>query len=237
MTRYSFAYQNFKKRLGEVETLLRRAKCLEKQSVRGTQPLAYVAEINALCRGCVVMLSGHVEGYIKDLGDIAIDRIYDRRVDRSKIPKKFFYFISKEHFDNIKDTSDVTSLSENMFVFLQGDAMYWRESGPFVARIPTDKFQKGFANPSSKKISKYFSRFGFRGYRNEMNRILKSQAQPTFNMLDNIVTARNGIAHGDLNVIRTPLDVSEMVDVMKVFCRTTDQVFGAWCSQNLCSIR
>ena len=48
-------------------------------------PLGSAEKINAICRGGIVLLCGHVEGYIKELGELALTNIYEKEVCKSKI--------------------------------------------------------------------------------------------------------------------------------------------------------
>ena len=69
MSRYTPVYSSFCTRLDEVETLRQFALIRERED-----PIGLRREINALCRGSVVLLSSHVEAYIKELGELAVCR-------------------------------------------------------------------------------------------------------------------------------------------------------------------
>lgn len=52
-------------------------------------PLGNAEKISAICRGGIVLLCGHVEGYIKDLGELELTNIYEKEfVNQS--PPPFF---------------------------------------------------------------------------------------------------------------------------------------------------
>ncbi len=232
MPRYSRAYSAFRSRLGEVEILNAAAK---KKEV--ADPVKLADEINALCRGAIVLLSSHVEAYVKELGEVALDSFYEKRIPRELFSDKLFYHISKDSFDEIKNTSDPEKIAKKIFSFIYSDLEYWSKSGPFNDQIPSDRFNSGFSNPAFSKIKAYFSRFGYETYHHDFYTRLAAEAQPTTNMLDHLVATRNNIAHGDPTATKTPKDIKEMILVISQFCRITDQVFSDWCKVNFCSIR
>ena len=69
MARYTKVYGEFTMRLNEVHLLRKKAGALN----RGALALRRGPEISALCRGAVVLLSSHIEAYVKELGSGPID--------------------------------------------------------------------------------------------------------------------------------------------------------------------
>src|SRR4051812_17780568 len=110
MARYTSAYVSFISRLVEVEILYRAAARKERQD-----PVSHRDEINALCRGAIVLLSSHLEAYIKELGEVTLTAIQSKAVTRSNIAAQFFFHISKDLLKEIKDTSDPIRIAEKLF--------------------------------------------------------------------------------------------------------------------------
>jgi hypothetical protein len=108
VSRYTIAYSEFVKRTSEVSLLASRASQIERSR------LAYQGgeEINALCRGAMVLLSSHIEAYVKEVGEVALDAIYSKKVCRSRIKSQFFYYASKARLKRIKDSSLPDSVSK-----------------------------------------------------------------------------------------------------------------------------
>lgn len=233
MSKYTSVYSEFVARLVEVQLLQKKAAALQ----RRTDALRRGEEINALCRASVVLLSSHIEAYIKELGEHVVDCMYRRNVCRSKVSNNFFYHISKEKIEAIKSTSDHARISDFIFDFLDKDSMLWGKADPFPRSIDIGIFNKGFANPKFEKVKAYLGRFGYENYRKDFLRDLGNQGNLTINSLDAIVNARNAIAHGDPEATKTPEELKTLLDMSKIFCRTTDRVFSRWCYNNLCSIR
>ena len=232
MGRYTLAYSSLSRRLVEVEILYRAAAIKEKKDAIG-----FSDEINALCRGAIVLLSSHLEGYVKELGEITLNAIHTRSVNRTAVVKRFFYHISKDLINEIKDTSDPERIAEKVFSFLASDLVFWERTGAFPIPLPTDRFNSGFSNPSYLKIVKYFNRFGYHAYRTDLTNILRANYTVTTNMVNHLVDVRNKIAHGDPTATKTPSDVRDMVRIIREYSRVTDSLFGSWCKANLCPIR
>lgn len=232
MSRYTVSYSEFIARLREVELL--RAAAAHKEL---TDPVGLRNEINALCRGAIVLLSSHVEGYIKDVGEAALDAFFTKSVDRTGISSRTFYHISKDVIDEMRDTADTIKIADKIFDFIATDMSFWSKSGPFTTPIPADRFNRGFSNPKFRKVRAYFNRFGYEEYGKDFYAKLRADAKITENMLDHLVDIRNNIAHGDLSATKTPSDLRDMISIVGRFCRTTDDIFSNWCRDNYCSIR
>ena len=232
MAKYTSAYSSFVSRLSEVNDLGKTAAAREREDAISNR-----YHISALCRGSIVLLSAHLEAYIRELGEITLDAIVAKRVDRSVVAPRFFYHISKPILEEIKDTTDQDKIAEKVFRFLSTEYDHWIKTGPFTMSIPADAFNKGFSNPAYSKICKYFNRFGCDTYHTELARYLRADFQPATNMVNHLVEIRNKIAHGDYMASKTPLEVMDMVTFIKLFCSATDSVFASWCTKHLCTIR
>lgn len=196
MARYTSAYSSFFLRLTEVELLRRFAATKEK-----ADPVQLRNEINALCRGAVVLLSAHLEAFVKELGEVALTSIHHKAVSRNNLASQFYYHISKDIISEVKDTSDHGKIAEKIFSFLQSDVIYWDRTGPFPNPLPADRFNDGFSNPAFDKIRAYFNRFGYQDYQRDLAANLQANFNSTKNMVDHLVDTRNKIAHGDIDII------------------------------------
>lgn len=232
MARYTSAYSALVVRLGEVETLLRMARGFERKNAT-----RYAQEINALCRGAIVLLSSHIEGYTKEVGELTLAKIYEQSVCRSKISNIVSYHASHDIISGIKDTSDAEKLALKIVTFVERDLSIWEQTGPHPEPISEDRFNKSFSSPSFQKIASYINRFGYSEFKRDLSRTMKGDYLPAKNLIDHIVDIRNKIAHGDPIMSKTPTDLLETIPMVKKFCRTTDDLFAAWCKTNICSIR
>jgi len=93
MPKYTSSYSAFRDRLNEVEILRRSAAAKERSDAVGLR-----AEINALCRGSIILLSSHVEAYVKEVGEVALQALFDRSVRRDLLsPRLFFSYFEGCH--------------------------------------------------------------------------------------------------------------------------------------------
>lgn len=233
MSRYTTAYSEFVGRCDEVLILVKRARELE----RSRSAFSHGPEIDALCRGAIVLLSSHVEAYVKELGECALDAIFRRKVCRSKLSPRLFFYASKGWVDRLKDTSEPERVSAEVFGFLSGDAHLWVKSGPLPSPIDSEEFARGFANPKFDKVRKFLGRFGYDGLRHHINLSLGRDAVLAISNLDQIVDTRNAIAHGEASATKTPGEVTTLVASARQLCRTVDDGFSAWCKGAMCTIR
>lgn len=232
MARYTAAYSSYISRQGEVESLQKLALHKERQNA-----VKNAREINALCRGAVVLLSSHVEAYTKEVGEIAIDSLHSKAIPRTTLSSQFFYHVSKQHLDEIRGTTDHGRIADKVFSFLADDQALWSQTGPFPAPLDSDRFNKGFSNPTFKKIQSYFNRFGYAQYRHDLAHLLTGNFLLATNMVDHMVDTRNKIAHGDPMATKTPREILQMMQIVRTFCAATDSVFGSWWKGKFCSIR
>lgn len=232
MARYTVAYSSLIGRMAEVEVLRRSAEQKERKD-----PVALRHEINALCRGALVLLCGHLEAFVKELGEVALDCLHSKTVARTNISSRLYYHISKDILDELQDTDDPEKIAGKVFTFLESDLPFWSRSGPFPEPIAAERFNKGFSNPAYRKIKAYFGRFGYSGYRQDLAQLLKAQFDPIINMVDHLVDTRNKIAHGDPAATKTPSEVRDMMKLIRSYCKATDHVFASWCGTTLCKIR
>ena len=232
MSRYTAAYSGFIQRLGEVDTLRRLAAERER-----ADPIVLRHEINALCRGAVVLLCSHLEAFVRQLGETGLDALHSKQVSRGSVSPRLYYHISQDLISDLRGATDPEKIANRVFAFLDSDLVHWSKDGPFPEPIVADRFNQGFANPAFRKIKKYFHRFGYRDYGSDLARRLQADYQPTVTMVDHLVDTRNKIAHGDQDATMTPSDVASLQALTRIFCRETDVVFAAWWAATYCSIR
>jgi RiboL-PSP-HEPN len=230
---YTPVYCDLVSRLSEVQLLRRRAAGLE----RRRDALAHGNEIRAICRGAIVLLSSHVEAYVKEVGEHTLECMYSKRVPRKLLAPQFFYYASREQIEMVRDSAQPERVAEHVFNFFESHGHLWSRAEPLIKRVVGDDFNKGFSNPSFEKVRAYFGRFGYETYRRDFFQALKRDANTVVSGLDTVVGTRNSIAHGDPNATKTPLEVGEMIENSRVFCRTSDRIFANWCKVKLCTIR
>ena len=234
MARYTTAYSKFVFNLKEVQALHKFAK---EQADGESMFNGSAAVRGALCRSAIVLLSSHVEGYIENLADIILYKIVEKRIRKTKLSPQFLYFLSKDLLDKICDTENPEGAAKKVQELFSRDYHIWDDSDYFGEDLQIDLFVSGFSNPKFVRIKRFFARFGYEDYSRDLGHNLKSNYKLCKNMVDNVVDQRNKIAHGDVTSTSTPRDLADMLELIQLYCRSTDEVIGGWFSKLGCPIR
>lgn len=233
MARYTRAYSDFVEGVQEIEILIRLAKA----EIRAAGPLEDAPTARALCRAAVVLLSSRIEGYMKDLAEVAVLRIDKKQPPKGLLSRTFLYYCSKDIIDQIRDTRDPEKVARKISGLCKRDHDIWSDSEQFQDELPIERIVRGFATPRFREVGKFIARFGYDNYKRDLKARLRADADPCINMVNHVVRQRNEIAHGNVHTTNTPGDVQSMLDLVRMFCRATDGVVGDWFSNAGCPIR
>lgn len=233
MAKYSSAYSNLVGRLSEVELIIGMASSVSNFK----SPPSSLQETAALCRGGIVLLCSHLEGYVETLGEIGIQSIGTNRLPKTKMVDEFRYYLSRNLIEEIRRQPSPNVIASKILEFVDSDLTIWDSSLRFSSPLPVDSFIKSFRSPNHRNIIKFFNRFGFRQFNGELQTHLKSEYQACIAMVDHIVDQRNKIAHGDYTIAGSLGDLKNMHQYLKTYCRTTDKVVGDWFKNIGCPIR
>lgn len=232
MGRYSVAYSSFIRRLDEIEAILAIARELPRPFSAPNSP-----RVNALCRGGIVLLSSHIEGYVEELGSLAVDRLARDNVSKAAMPLAFRYHLSQDLIDDIREARDPTVIATKIVEFWTRDGHIWDNTPQFGVPLSIDAVLSKFATPRHENIRKFFRRFGYDNLDSQLRNRLRQDFVICKNMVDHVVDERNKIAHGDFVTAGTPQDLHDMSRLVKVYCRNLDHVVGDWFKSRGCPVR
>ena len=233
MARYTSAYSQFIRRMDEIDLIRSVAREIEKKGP--TRP--NLETTRGLCRGGIVLLCSHIEGYIEDLATLGLNNLADNHVPKSAIESLFKYHLSRDLIAQISDSNDPQRIAERVDGFLLRDGHIWDSSPSFSPPLPVDEFVGRFSTPTHDNIRRFLGRFGYLTFSRDLAVQLKANMPICTNMVDQVVDRRNKIAHGDLLAFGTPNDLEEMSRLIRIYCRHTDQVVGNWFKSVGCIIR
>lgn len=221
MARYTASYIKLVSRLSEINILCRLATSLEKDIPIGK----WQDEIEAMCRGGVVLLSSHLEGYITDLNSVILTALSDPQVALNDFPDALVFHQVRDVFEQLKNTSDATKIGEK---FRQ---LYYREKHFFNSMDGLESLPRVFNNeiamqslstPKPLKIYKFFKRYGYSCLRGDIATTLTTSMLTHENLVLRTVQIRNDIAHGDDEIKETPTDLKLRLKSVKLYCRILD---------------
>ena len=230
MPRYTQSYLKLLERLKEVELTFKLAKDLEKQLPLGINK----NEVDAICRGGVVLLSSHIEGYITDLNYLVLTSLSEPKNLAKGYPSSLIYHQAKDVIKSIKNTSDPNHIGQQL------TSLYRRERSLFMCmngeseNVTADNFlnneiaMQGFSTPKPELIHKFFKRYGYKSLSGDIAKILKSSNLVHRNLVLRTVEIRNDIAHGDISIKEAPSDLEEKYKSVKLFCRCIDDCVASY---------
>ena len=102
MTRYTSAYSRFTQRMAEIESILSVARSIERKRVSRST----LEQTNGLCRGAIVLLCSHIEGYIEDLASLAVFSVAENHVPKRLLSPSFKYHLSRDLLADISASTD-----------------------------------------------------------------------------------------------------------------------------------
>lgn len=233
MARYSSAYSDFIVRLKEVDKVASTARRYERMKPIGSQS----STVSALCRGGIVLLSSHIEGYITDINELILERILSKNIRISRLPDAFLYYHSRDILDEIADTTDPEAISKKVKNLFTRDSHIWDDGDFFTSQLDHKRFMKGFRTPKPKNIYTLLRRYGHQTVKSDIQQSLRGQFILHEANLENTVDSRNKIAHGDQSITKTPDDLRRLNGSVKTFCREIDKSICNWFRRKQCTLR
>lgn len=233
MARYTSAYSGLAPRLQEIETIVTTARAITgRRTVRDP-----VGRTNSLCRGGIVLLSSHVEAYIKELSVVALERVGRNRMPKASFDDVFKYYLSRDLIRDIQSSQRPDSIARNVHRLYERDGHIWDASTLFTQPLSYETFVADVPSPNHDGVCQTLRRFGYTEFHHDLQAALNRDFMACRTQLDHVVDQRNKIAHGDFTVAGSPTDLDVMRHYVKAYCRQADQVVGDWFRTKGCPIR
>ena len=180
---------------------------------------------NSINRACLVLLCGHVEGYLEDRLIEFLDTLKENIVDCKRIPPIIKVKLCKQDLAMLEN-KDTNVLIERIPIFIEKYREIWLSDGVMKPDnfpiINYDDWEIG--NPGSTKLEQALKGIGIDDIwekinSREENRFLKGD-------LDGLVNRRNSIAHGHLESSATSNDVRKYIDTMTQLINQIDKIIS-----------
>jgi len=221
MPRYTAPYTKLVLRLSEINTICNLATRLEKETPIGK----WQDEVEAMCRGGVVLLSSHLEGYITDLNSVILTAISNPHIPLNSFPDELIFHQVRDIFEQLKNTNDKTKIGQK-FRSLHHREKYFFDAiegiDPSPRLFNNEIAMQSFSTPKPSKIYKFFKRYGYDCLRGDIAKTLKTSMLTHENLVLRTVQIRNDIAHGDDETKETPADLRLRLNSVRLYCRVLD---------------
>jgi RiboL-PSP-HEPN len=174
-------------RLAEVRALLR----LRPERVPGDR--ASVAAADAVNRASVVVLVAHVEGFIEDLIDDAIDLINSNTPATADVPLELLAMQVAPELNMIAQMQDVSKRASRTRDLFIAHAPLWLDANLAPGRLSAETIAANLDNPGAKQVARVL---GFLGMSDVFANVQLPDAADPAKRLNEMVGVRNSIAHG-----------------------------------------
>lgn len=199
---HSKSRNKFKERIGEIKILQEYV-----DSITAITELARKRE-SAIHRASLVMLCSHFEGYVEDRILEFIDDIKFSKIKCIRIPPQLKVSLCKPGIKSLEN-KDPNVLIDRIPRFIEQYIEMWDNDKVLEAKdfpvIDDDDWKIG--NPGSKVLEKNFKKIGI----NKIWQEIESKNTTIKADLDALVLRRNEIAHGNIEMTATSVDVERYV--------------------------
>jgi RiboL-PSP-HEPN len=178
----------------------------------------------AVGRASVVLLSSHLERYIRNINEEAVSVVNATAILGSQLPQPLRLLHSKSIVEDLAATTwDNETRATKLALLAQSETWLWLPSE--TGSLDHSRLLAWMKAPKSEQIQRYFRYweiddiFGRITYKPHTRSHLWLK-------IDELVEKRNNIAHGDLSTEATQADVRTYSKVVETFCVRSDRQLG-----------
>jgi hypothetical protein len=178
--------------------------------------------VRAINRASVVLLSSHLERYVRAVNEEAVAQINQVTIGGSTLLERFRLQHSRDAIEMMLETqwdNRATQLS----AFVLTDAWLWGNVPK--GDLEADRLVGWLKSPSPERINRLFELWGIPDMFGKVTRRPHTRAR-LWLKLNELVEKRNNIAHGDATTTATYQDVASYLAAVRAFCSRADGVLA-----------
>lgn len=178
--------------------------------------------VRAINRASVVLLSSHLERYLRAVVDEAVSHVNAQGVAADRLPLMLRLQHSRQSAEDLA-LAQWTNREELLTRFAATDAWLW--GGMPRGELAADRLLSGMVSPKPNSIKRLFEMWGIGDIFGAITR--KAHVRGRLWMkVGELVDKRNNIAHGDTTVAATHNDIVGYLSATRRFCVRVDRAFS-----------
>jgi hypothetical protein len=170
-------------------------------------------------RACVVLLSSHLERYIRALNEEAVEWLNHQNCGLDRFTDEFLLMHSRGVVDDLAKMS-WDRRGPALRDFVSAHATFWGAGGSTGA-IQHDQLLVWMKAPKPESLVRFFKLYGIENIFNAATR-KKATRGALYLGIRELVEKRNNIAHGDAQTEALPTDVTRYLNAVSKFANSAD---------------
>jgi hypothetical protein len=184
-------------------------------------------------RACVVLLTSHLERYVRACNEEAIDFVNALGLQGNLLPQEARLLHSRRMIDELSQTQ-WPNRADKLTAFVQAEGWLWA-SGP-SGRLAHDRLLDWMRSPKPDELTRYYRMWGLTDIFRDITRRAHTRSSLRLGIQE-LVDKRHRIAHGDVTAEATKSDVIEYVRIVETFCDRSDRALGQQLGRVFCVAR
>jgi hypothetical protein len=187
---------------------------------------------NAVNRGCLVLLSAHLEGYLEDLVLEAIDYLVQAGIPVDRLPLLLRALHVEDHLRQMEQMRDRNARAPRIERMFAREAPMWAAGGQLQQTMmrPTMVCAE-MDNPGSTEIRQFLELLGV----DLEEHLTQRGVSDLLRRINGLVFKRNGVAHGEVTASATHGDVDDYIVLVTDLCGNIDAAM-AGSLRDICSL-
>jgi RiboL-PSP-HEPN len=179
---------------------------------------------NAVNRACILLLSAHLEGFLEDLVQDALDYIVSVASPVERLPLALRALHAEKHLREIEPIKDRNIRAPRIQKLFMDEAALWTVGSVVqAAMIKPAVVRAEMSNPGSAEIKSFLRYLDV-----DIEEFLKLNGEiHLLGRVNGLVLRRNQVAHGEVNATATPVDVDGYISVVADLCRHIEDAVAA----------